>query len=60
MSKDVIIQYCGPYSIQTSDAAIFARSIESSSIVVEREQLENLERPTLVEEPKKASSHKVV
>lgn len=53
MIKDIIIQYCGPYSIQTSDAAIVARSIDSSSIVVERERLENLERPTMVEEPER-------
>lgn len=60
MSKDIIIQYCGPYSIQTSDAAIIARSIESSSFIVEREQLEELELPTMVEESPKAGSTKGV
>ena len=60
MSKDIIIQYCGPYSIQTSDAAIIARSIESSSFIVEREQLEELELPTMVEEYPKAGSTKGV
>ena len=43
MDMDVLIQYCGPYSIQTSDAPKIQQSIENISIVVERGQLQEIE-----------------
>lgn len=49
MDRDIYIQYCGPYSIQTSDAVRVARPIESVSIEVERGQLKGMEQPVIRE-----------
>lgn len=44
MDNNVLIQYCGPYSIQTSDAPKIQQFIENTNIVVERGQLQEIER----------------
>lgn len=43
--SDVVIQYCGPYSIQTSDASMSTKSVESVSLAIERETLRDYEQP---------------
>ena len=40
----MFIQYCGPYSIQTSDVSNIQQLIENISIVVERRQLQEKEQ----------------
>lgn len=47
MDMDVFIQYCGPYSIQTSDVSEVPQFIENTSIVVERGQLQENEQPVV-------------
>lgn len=49
MSKDVYIQYCGPYLIQTSDATRISQSIESTSFTIERVQLRDTERVVIID-----------
>ncbi len=49
MSKDVYIQYCGPYSIQTSDATRISQSIESTSFTIERAQLRDTEQMVIID-----------
>ena len=47
--NDVVIQYCGPYSIQTSDATVCTKSVESVSVAIERDTLGDYEHPVLQE-----------
>ncbi len=47
MNKDVFVQYCGPYSIQTSNVSKIQQSIENISVVVERSQLQEKEHPVV-------------
>lgn len=47
--SDVIIKYCGPFTIQTSDATINANSVESVNVAIERVILKGQERPLEVE-----------
>lgn len=48
MDRDVMIQYCGPYLIQTTDAIMGTQIIESTNIVVERSMLPEVEEPVNV------------
>lgn len=49
MSGDVIIQYCGPYTIQTSDAALSPQIVESLSVAIDRNELKDYEMPVAQE-----------
>lgn len=44
MGRDVIMQYFGPFSIQTSDAATLASRVVSESYTIERGQIEEYEQ----------------
>lgn len=44
MNRDILIHYCGPYSIQTTDVTISSPAIENTNIFVERGQLREEER----------------
>lgn len=44
MDRTYMIQYCGPYSIKTSDATIVTQSVESINMFIERAQLLELEQ----------------
>lgn len=43
MSRDITIQYCGPYTIQTSDAALSPQIVESVSVSIDRSELKDYE-----------------
>lgn len=45
MSRDFTIQYCGPYTIQTSDATLSPQIVESVSIDINRSELKDYETP---------------
>lgn len=45
MSGDITIQYCGPYSIQTSDATLSPQIVESVSFLIDRNELKDYEMP---------------
>lgn len=45
MSGDITIQYCGPYTIQTSDASLSPQIVESVSASIDRSELKEQERP---------------
>lgn len=45
MSGDFTIQYCGPYTIQTSDAALGPQIVESVSVAIDRSELIDHEMP---------------
>ena len=49
MSRDITIQYCGPYTIQTSDAALSPQIVESVSIAIDRGELKDYEMPVAQE-----------
>lgn len=49
MSEDIIIQYCGPYTIQTSDAALSPQIVESLSVEIGRGELKDYEMPVAQE-----------
>lgn len=49
MSGDFTIQYCGPYIIQTSDAAISPQIVESVSVAIDRDELKEYEIPVAQE-----------
>lgn len=49
MSRDITIQYCGPYTIQTSDASISPQIVESVSVSIDRGELKNYEMPVAQE-----------
>lgn len=49
MSGDITIQYCGPYTIQTSDAAISPQIVESVNIAIDRNELKEYEMPVAQE-----------
>ena len=53
MSGDITIQYCGPYIIQTSDAALCPQIVESESIVIDRSELKDCEMPITQEVKRK-------
>lgn len=53
MDKTTFIQYCGPYSIQTSDATIIVQPVESLSIFVDRAQLESNEHFVVLDSQQK-------
>ena len=42
-----MIEYCGPYSIQTTNAVISEQIVDSKVVVVERNQLKDYENPVL-------------
>jgi hypothetical protein len=45
MDREVIIQYCGPYLIQTTDAIMEMQAVESTHIIVERGLFPEVELP---------------
>lgn len=45
MSGNITIQYCGPYSIQTSDATLSPQIVESVSVDIDRSELIDQEMP---------------
>lgn len=45
MNSDVMIQYCGPYTIQSSEATISPQTVESISISIDRGELKDYEMP---------------
>lgn len=45
MSEDITIQYCGPYTIQTSDATLSSQIVESVNVAIDRSELEDNEIP---------------
>lgn len=45
MSGDITIQYCGPFTIQTSDAALSPQIVESVSVAIDRSELKDYETP---------------
>lgn len=47
MDKEFLMEYCGPYSIQTSSAVISEQIIDSETLIVEREQLRDMEQPVV-------------
>lgn len=49
MGKDILIQYCGPYTIQTSDAAMSSQFVDSVSVAIERNELREHECPVAQE-----------
>lgn len=49
MSRDITIQYCGPYTIQTSDATLNPQTVESVSIAIDRSELKDYEIPVAQE-----------
>lgn len=49
MNRDITIRYCGPYTIQTSDAAISPQTVESVSVAIDRNELKEYEIPVAQE-----------
>lgn len=49
MSRDITIQYCGPYTIQTSDASLSPQIVESVSVEIDRSELKDYEKPMVRE-----------
>ena len=49
MSGDITIQYCGPYTIQTSDAALSPQIVESVNVAIDRSELKDYEVPVTQE-----------
>ena len=49
MSRDITIQYCGPYTIQTSDASLSPQIVESVSVEIDRRELKDYEKPVVRE-----------
>ena len=49
MSGDITIQYCGPFTIQTSDAVLSPQIVENMSVVIDRSELKDYERPVAQE-----------
>ena len=49
MSRDITIQYCGPYTIQTSDASLSPQIVESVSVEIDRSELKDYEKPVVRE-----------
>ena len=49
MSRDFTIQYCGPYTIQTSDATVSTPIVESVSVAIDRSELKDYETPVAQE-----------
>lgn len=47
MSRDITIQYCGPYTIQTSDAALSPQIVESVNVAIDRSELKDHESPVV-------------
>lgn len=45
MSSDITIKYCGPYTIQTSDAALRPQIVDSVSFSIDRNELKDYEMP---------------
>lgn len=45
MSSDITIQYCGPYTIHTSDAVLSPQIVESVSVAIDRSELKDYEMP---------------
>lgn len=45
MSGAFSIQYCGPYTIQTSDATLSLQLVESMSVAIDRSELKDYEVP---------------
>lgn len=45
MNSDVMIQYCGPYTIQSSEATLSPQTVESVSISIDRGELIDYEIP---------------
>ncbi len=45
MNSDVMIQYSGPYTIQSSDATISPQTVESVCISIDRGELKDYEIP---------------
>ena len=48
MDRDVMIQYCGPYLIQTTEAVMMGQTVESFNIAVDRSTLLEEENPVNV------------
>lgn len=49
MSGDITIQYCGPYTIQTSDATLSPQIVESVNVAIDRSELKEYEMPVAQE-----------
>lgn len=49
MSRVITIQYCGPYTIQTSDASLSPQIVESVSLSIDRSELKDYEKPVVRE-----------
>lgn len=49
MSGDFNIQYCGPYTIQTSDAALSPQIVENVNISIDRGEIIDHEMPVVQE-----------
>lgn len=49
MSRDITIQYCGPYTIQTSDASLSPQIVESVNLSIDRSELKDYEKPVVRE-----------
>ena len=49
MSGGFTIQYCGPYTIQTTDAALSPQIVESVSVTIDRSELKDCEVPVAQE-----------
>ena len=47
MSRDITVQYCGPYTIQTSDASLSPQIVESVSVSIDRGELKDYEKPVV-------------
>jgi len=45
MNSDVIMQYSGPYTIQSSGATLSPQTVESVSISIDRVELKDYEMP---------------
>lgn len=44
MDRDVMIQYCGPYLIQTTEAVMMGQTVDSFNIAVDRSMLSEEEK----------------
>lgn len=49
MSGNITIQYRGPYTIQTSDAALSPQIVESVNVAIDRSELKDYEVPVTQE-----------
>ena len=45
MDNDIIVQYSGPYSIQTTNATMGVLSEKTFCITVDRDRLQEIEQP---------------